>query len=645
MELHKHTRRDFLRLAALSSAGVLVAACAGQPEVVEKIVKETVVVEKVVEKQVTVVVEKEVVKEPTAEPTAVPPKYKESPMLAALVAAGDLPPVDERLPEDVRLVPVLDSIGQYGGTVICGDLTMNLFAGDAQRMSDYPNLLRISKDGTQALPHVLKDWKMSDDKTAVTCFMRKGMKWSDGEPLTTADIKFFYEDVLLNTEITPLTPKWFRPGGELMKLDILDDYTYKLTFKQPHPRFVMVCMAHREGWGDHNTFVPSHYLKQFHIKYNDKAGDLAKAAGFDFWYQNFLKQNNRMQNIDRPRVEAFMPVRDTPQMSFLERNPFYAAVDPEGNQLPYVDKVDMDRCADVAVLDAKVTGGNYDYAAFWLRILYYSTYAEGAATSNARMIQWQSGKGSDIVYNTNMNWTEEEWRLVFSDDRFRQALSLSVNRADINNVIYFGNASETQMTVVAASRHYKPEYASAYAELNVDKANALLDDMGLEWNAAHNHRIWPVSKTDMIISWDLVEQEGPKGPVAELVTEYWKAIGIEVQWKSITRNLLSQKIQANEEPMTRPWTHCSSSGPSSLRPSAIVTRAPGASSGGSGTTAAAKPAASRPRSSRICMAGSTSTTLQTRMSRPPRYSRARRSTSGRLALWGTRRSPCSCATL
>jgi len=387
---------------------------------------------------------------------------------------------------------------------------------------------------------------MADDLQSVVCHLRKGMKWSDGAPVTTADTQYWYEDVLLNTEITPLVAPWFQPGGEVMKLDIIDDYTFKLSFAQPHYRFVLTYMAAGGEWG----VVPAHYLKQFHSKYNDKANDLAKEKGFDFWYQLHGRESSRNQSVDTPRLECYVPVRDSPQMSFMERNPYYWAVDPEGNQLPYIDKLNMDRCADLSILDSKVVGGSYDFAAYELRILSYATYAEGAANSNARMFLWQSGKGGEVVYNVNCNWKDEEWRNVFFDDRFRQALSLAINRADINNVIYFGNASETQFTVVPASKFYKPEYAQAYAEFDLEKANALLDDIGLEWNAAHTLRTWPISKQDIIISWDLVETETPKGPITELIAEYWKAIGIEIRWKSVTRNLLAEKMDANEEPMS-----------------------------------------------------------------------------------------------
>jgi peptide/nickel transport system substrate-binding protein len=535
MNLPKHTRRDFLKYTGLTVAGVAIAACTRETT-------ETPAEPGVVEEAPPAVVEEEA-------PSA-PPKFKESPMLAEKVARGELPPVEERLPEEPLVIEVTDSIGQYGGTITVGGLGMNLYHNDTQQVMGRPNWLRISKDLTHAVPLILKDWEVTPDFKEVTCYMRRGLKWSDGAPLTSADIKFWYEDVLLNTEITPVPSTDFTPGGEVMKLDIIDDYTYKLTFAIPRPSFVLVNMAHLYAFWDHNGWVPSHYVKQFHIKYNPDANDLAKAAGFDFWYQLFGRENNRNQSIDRPKLESFITLRDTPSMSFLERNPYYLAVDPEGNQLPYIDKINNDKAADLSILDAKTVGGTYDFAGFELRILFYATYAEGAAQSNARMVLWQSGKGSEVVYNVNMNWPNDEMREVFSDDRFRQALSLAINRADINNIIYFGNASETQMTVIPTSRHYRPEYAAAYAAYDLDQANALLDDMGLEWNAAKTHRLWPVSKQPMIISWDLYESETPKGPMTELVTEYWKAIGVEIQWKSITRTLLTQKILANEEPMS-----------------------------------------------------------------------------------------------
>ena len=541
MDLKKHTRRDFIRLTGVATAGVAIAACAPRaPEVVEKIVE--------VPKEVV----KEVVKEVIVEATPLPPaKYHESPMLTARVERGELPPVEERLPEEPRVCEVYERVGDYGGTITVGDLTMSLFGGDMHMAIDRPNWLRITKDGGGAIPHIFANWEVTPDFKEVTCYMRKGMKWSDGVPLTTADIQYFYEDIMLNIEITPVPHMAFRWGGQPMTLTVIDDYTFKLSFAAPHPSFVLVNMAHLYGFWGNNTFTPAHFLKEFHIKYNpDNAGKLATEAGFDFWYQHHGRKNDRGWTIERPRLECIVPIRDTPAMSFFERNAYYHAVDPEGNQLPYIDKYNMDRCADLSVLDAKTVGGAFDFGAFQLRVIYYATYADGAAAADAYMITWPSGKGSECVYNVNMNWPVEEWRNVFSDDRFRQALSLAINRQEINDVVYFGTAENRQMTVIPQSRHYRPEFAAAFAEFDRDRANALLDEMGLEWNPAKTHRLWPVTKTPMTIAWNLVETETPKGPITELVTEYWKAIGVEIQWKSVTRTLLTQTILANEEPMS-----------------------------------------------------------------------------------------------
>ena len=549
MEIAKHSRRDFVRLTGLTIAGVAVAACAREPRIVEKIVRETIVVEKEVEKQVTVVVEKEAEAEAPTPVPAPESKYQESPMLAELVARGELPPVDERVPDDVRISEIIEEIGEYGGTLTVGDLSMNLQGNDTAVTMDRAQFLRISRDLTHAVPHLLKDWDVSDDFTEITCYMRSGMKWSDGAPVTTEDVVFWYEDTLLNTEITPVPGIWFRPGGEIMQLDVLDDYTFKFTFAQPNPSFVLVNMAHVYGVGN-GSLLPAHYLKQFHIRYNEDANDLAQEAGLDFWYQLFGREVALTQGLDRPRLNSYIPVRDTPQMVFYERNPYYHAVDPNGNQLPYIDKLVMDRAADLSMFDAKAVAGTYDFAAFSLRIQNYATYSQGAEQAGSRIIIWPTGRGSDQVYNVNMNLEEDEWREVFSDKRFRQALSLSIDRQEINNVVYYGNSTNRQFTVIPTSRHYRPEYAEAYADYDPDRANALLDEMGLEWNAARTHRLWPQSKQPMIISWSLVEQAAPVYEINELVTEHFRDIGIEIRVTSVLRTLLTQRILANEEPMS-----------------------------------------------------------------------------------------------
>jgi peptide/nickel transport system substrate-binding protein len=557
----RHTRRDFLRLASLTTAGAVLAACSGEPEVVEKIVKETVIVEKEVEKIITATpaaeAEAEATAEPAEEPTAEPTepagtmlKFSEAPMLAERVAAGELPPVEERLPEDPLVVEPLEAVGQYGGTLRAGGVGSTLFPGDGAVVgTGRQDWLRMGHDLNDALPNLLSAYEISEDLTTITCHLRPGMRWSDGEPVTLDDLMFRYEDVWQNSEITPLIHERHRPGGTLMELIRVDDQTFQFKFAVPHPNYVMHCMAHQVGWGEDN-FLPAHYLKQFHIKYNDKAGELAKAAGFDFWYQLFAQKSALGQNPERPSIRAYACVADNPQFATWERNPYFWMVDTAGNQLPYVDRVEAFKMADLSILDAKAISGQFDFAGFDTNIQNYATYTDAAEQGGFRVILWQSGKGAEVVYNVNMTYGDEEMRAVFSDVRFRQALSLAINREDINQVVYYGNAFSRQMTVIPTSKFFRPEFETAQAAYDVDKANALLDEMGLEWNADRTRRLWPTSRTEMVISWDLYESETPKRPITELITEYWRAIGVDIQWKSITRALLSQKVLANEEPMS-----------------------------------------------------------------------------------------------
>ena len=132
-----------------------------------------------------------------------------------------------------------------------------------------------------------------------------------------------------------------------MKLDIIDEYHYRLTFAVPHPSFVLVNMAHEYGWWTY-CFMPRHYLEQFHIKYNPDANDLATEAGYDFWYQYFGNRADCTVNIDVPHLRGYVVVKDTPQQVMLMRNPYLFMVDTEGNQLPYIDEIMLDRVADVS---------------------------------------------------------------------------------------------------------------------------------------------------------------------------------------------------------------------------------------------------------------------------------------------------------
>jgi peptide/nickel transport system substrate-binding protein len=388
--------------------------------------------------------------------------------------------------------------------------------------------------------------------------MRKGLKWSDGAPCTADDYLFFWDDNLYNESVQPTREAFLEPGGIRSRCEKIDDYTFKVIFALPNPGFVDMKMAHVSNIDV--VLEPKHYLQQFHKTYNQNADALAESEGFDNWAQLFLRQRNRGVNLDKPVLECMEPVDESPEAVFHDRNAYFFMLDGEGNQLPYIDEMLVNRVADLEMLNAKTIGAQFDFSAFDISIENYPAYDDAAEQGDYRIILWPSGKGGEVVYNFNMNWNMEEgiptdqqepdmWRDVFSDVRFRRAMSLAINRDEINNIIFFGRGQPRQMTVIPQSRFFKPEYAEAYAQYDPDQANALLDEVGLRWDDAGQQRLWP-DGTPINISWDMYESETPKGPITELVNEYWRAVGIVTNYKSITRELLNEKVLANQEPIS-----------------------------------------------------------------------------------------------
>ena len=464
--------------------------------------------------------------------------YNEAPMLRTKVAAGELPPVEERLPEEPLVVDVVEEIGQYGGTLITKD------AGGFQVITFEP-MLHIAPDGKTIVPGIAKDWKFSDGGKTFTLYLRKGMKWSDGVPFTADDILYWWEDYQLNKEFHPQGPNskniW-EVGGELMKVEKVNNYTVSLHFVKPYPGIERVLTHY---WGCVEGFyLPAHYLKKFHIKYNPDADKLAKEEGFDHWYQlHGAKQpagfNPSGVDPDTPTINSYVLKRKGVDYFISERNPYYWKVDPEGNQLPYIDEV-----KEIRGSDADVVMGKYGFASGIAKN--YPVYMESAEKGNYRVLPWVAIAGSDFVYEVNQTIEDPVLRKIFRDVRFRRALSLAINREEINDMIYFGKGTPRQYTVLPESSYYEEEFAKAYAEYDPEQANRLLDEMGLRWDKNHEYRVRPDGKRLSLLFEYAESWLVPRTPVSELVKKYWGQIGINMTLKIISGDLYQQRVAANK---------------------------------------------------------------------------------------------------
>jgi len=190
-------------------------------------------------------------------------EFGESPMLRTKVAAGELPAVEKRLPEEPMVVKPVEKIGQYGETLRWqtrypsgGHAVSSIMSG--------ASILSFDRDYKSIASGLAKSWEFSKDGKTLTLYLRKGIKWSDGYPFTADDIMFWYEDIVLNDELTPVEPRQWSPGGELMELEKLDDYTVKARFAAPYPLVIMHLTPRDYGFQG-QFFQCKHYILLFDL--------------------------------------------------------------------------------------------------------------------------------------------------------------------------------------------------------------------------------------------------------------------------------------------------------------------------------------------------------------------------------------------
>jgi len=470
-------------------------------------------------------------------------EYNEAPMLRTQVAAGELPPVEERLPEEPAIVKPIEKIGVYGDTWRMVHMGAVDLAAGGYLMSEPLAIWNI--DFTRIMPVVVKGWKFSEDAKSITFYLRKGMKWSDGAPFTANDFVFYWNDILLNKGITPIIPANLRVGGEPGKIEKIDDYTFKLSFTKPYG---MIIETFADRFGP-KIYAPKHYLKQFHPKYTpmDEIKKIMKNEGFTVWNDLFLDRNTRHNNPKLPVIEAWYPLDkiDKPIQRWV-RNPYYWKVDTKGNQLPYIDKLQFTLVSDAQGIVLKAAAGDIDLQ--WRRINFadYTFLMQNRKKGNYQIQEiLLAGTNFGTLY---LNFFHKDLilRKLFRDKRFRIALSIAINRNEMNELLFKGLATPAQPFPQPGTPWYVEEYCKEYTQYDPKKANELLDQIGLKKRDSENYRLRPDGKRlEFVISvftpWPPENVEG-----MELVKEYWENIGIKTVVKPVDRALWCARVQACE---------------------------------------------------------------------------------------------------
>lgn len=480
--------------------------------------------------------------------TAAAQSYSDSPVLADKVAAGDLPPVTDRLPEDPA-VASMGEAGRYGG-----DLVMLMGSAKDTRMMvvyGYARLVGYDRD-FKIVADIAESYDVEEDRI-FTFHLRKGMKWSDGKPFDAEDFRYFWEDVANNKDLSPTgPPSVLIVDGEAPKVEFPDKYTVRYSWSKPNADFLPAIA----GTTPLYIYRPSHYLKKFHAKYTD-AAELAQKvqeAQQPSWAALHNRRDNMYKNDNpkQPTLDPWMLVTKPPAERFVfERNPYYYRVDPRGRQLPYIDRVVFD-IVDSKLIPAKVGAGETTLQARNLRFDNYTFLKDGETRGDYRVRLWTSGSGSQVAIYPNLNTNDAVWRAVMRDVRFRRALSLGIDRHEINQVIYYGLAKESANTVLPESPLYDEANAHAWTSYDIDQANRLLDEMGLDKRNSDGIRLLPDGRTADI----LVESAGEsteEADVLELIRDSWAQLGLRLYVKPSQREVFRNRIFAGDNVMSV-WT-------------------------------------------------------------------------------------------
>ena len=482
-------------------------------------------------------------------------KYKESPMLADQVKSGKLPAVDGRLPENPLVVPVVEKVGQYGG------VWRRAFLGPADANNYvrvvYDALFRFSPDGAKIEPKIAAGAQSSPDFKTWAITLRKGARWSDGAPFTADDIVFWYKDVLLNKDLTPALPSWIRNAdGTPAAVEKVDAQTVRFTYKEAATLF-LTALANQDG-GDRTyaVFLPAHYLKKFHPAHaaKEEIDKQVQAAGFKTWTELFAARNAPPENPERPTMAAWMPVTRVSEPVFaLRRNPYFIGVDPEGNQLPYIDEVRFTYFADSQALNLAAIAGNFDMQERHIAMTNYPVFKEHEKAGKYRVITWPTFGGADAVIQFNQTYkADPELGKLMATKEFRVALSHAINRDQIKESVFLG-LGEARQGVPAPWHPYFPgdEWAKKYTEFKPDEANRLLDSIGLTKRDAQGIRLMGNGKP-VVLEISVVPAFGAWGDVAQLVAKDWEKAGVKAVVQ-IRERALHFKMRDNNELITEIW--------------------------------------------------------------------------------------------
>ena len=466
--------------------------------------------------------------------------FQQAPMLDALVQTGTLPPVAQRLPENPLVIVPAHQNGPYGGTWTRYGTSPSDIGIFSHRLA-YDGLLRWGPMGREIRPNLATHWDIADEGRSYTFHLRRGVRWSDGHPFTADDIIFWYEDVLQNKDLTPVISVEYNKGGQLVQIEKIDDYTVRFRYAEPYGLFLKM-MASNLSY--RLVSYPAHYLKQFHPHYVPEEELLAKAraSGKDFWYQYFTDRYD-YRNPTCPRIWPWIVSKPPPaRPAKFIRNPYYWKVDPEGQQLPYIDRMTFE-IFDIETINIKAINGEVGMQGRHTTFQNYPLFMANQERGGYKVRHWLDGGDGTMAITFNLNHKDPVLKKIFHDRRFRIAMSHALDREAMREAAYLGQGEPRQVSPPPASAYYVPEHLYAYLEHDPALANRLLDEVGLSARDEDGHRLRPDGQP-LFLNIETSSTMLGAGKTFEMIAANWTAVGIKSVVKHQARQLYAQRRNA-----------------------------------------------------------------------------------------------------
>jgi len=484
------------------------------------------------------------------------PKGPEAPSLAAKVEAGDLPPVEERLPTNPLVVEPHAEIGQYGGTWRSAMITEEDRSWLTQGIA-YEPLVRWIPDWTgqpgagEVIPNLCETFEELDGGRGFQFTLREGIKWSDGEPLTGEDFRFCFEDVN--------TYEGLNPGGiyslfanvaepDTPGIFEMDGNTIRYLFDEPKPGFL------EEIASNEMMVLPKHYFEQFHELYNDNIDEVIAEANLDDWVQLWESKNESFTDVDRPTLFPWKLTAAIGDGNYVTavRNPYYWKVDPDGSQLPYVDEIRCEVVQDIEVELLKLTNGELDMQMHnFDTIRNLPVVSDNQESGDYRLFSVSPQGPNAMVIGFNQNLENDRLREVLSNKDFRIGLSYAINRQRIIDTVYAGQTIPWQCAPVEGHPAYDEELGTQFTEYSEEKANEALDRAGYTEKDGNGFRLAEGERIALTV---LVPTTMPDHLDAfEMIKADWAAVGVEVNVTPLAETLYWERVEANQAELST-WT-------------------------------------------------------------------------------------------